>query len=108
MSSLTKKILITSCVICDPSLFIKYLMRPNIKVSFINKMRFYKYFKFILEDAKQIKSDDELTLNIEESYEINLKGGENYCFYDSKNKAPLIVIEIKETNNLLYVDIHPF
>jgi len=108
MSSLTKIILIKSCVICDPSLFIKYLIRPNVKVSFINKVRFYKYFKFILENAKQSKLDKELMLNIEKPYEINFKGGKNYCFYDSKKKAPLIVIELKETNNLLYIDIHPF
>lgn len=108
MSSLTKSILVKSCMICDPSLFIKSLMRPNVKVSFINKVRFYKYFKFIIEDAKQNKSDEELTLKIEDPYEINFQGGKNYCFYDSNKRAPLIIVEAKESNGILYVDIHPF
>lgn len=78
------------------------------KVSFINKVRFYKYFKFILEDARKNKLHDELTLKIENPYDINFKGGKNYCFYDSHKKAPLIIIEVKESNSAFYLDIHPF
>lgn len=103
-----KKGLIRACELCKPSLLFPALLTPNVKVAFPNKVRFYKYFKFIIKEAKKNKLDNELTLKIEAPYEINLKGGKNYCFYDGKQKAPLIIIEIKETGNLLYVDIHPF
>lgn len=100
-----KERLIQACKVCEPSLFFPALLTPNVKVAFPNKVRFYQYFKSILKSAKKEKKTEQLRLSIEAPYEINFKGGENYCFY---GPHPLIKIELKEEGDILLVDIHPF
>lgn len=104
----SKNILIHSCKLCKPSFFTLTLLSPCVKVFFPNKMRFYRYFKSVLNEAKKEKPKEGLFLKIEDAYEVNFNGGKNYCFYSSTNKGALIVLEIKETEEHLLIEIHPF
>lgn len=102
-----KKELIKSCVNYDTKAFIPFLLSKNVQTGMPNKMRFYRFFKQMVNCTKQ-SSKGQLTFKIEhEKYNNNQR---NYYlnFYDKIHKYSRLSIEIKETKENIYLDTLPF
>jgi hypothetical protein len=99
--------LILSCINNSPESFLPFLMSAEVETEAPNKKDFYKFFKGMLNHAHE-SSKGEVTLKIEQPTLDTDKEVLNYNFYDNVHKHPLLSIEVKENNNLIYLGIMPF
>lgn len=102
-----KQALIKSCIHNQPIQFIPYLHSKNVKVGFPNKIRFYKYFKYLLNCA-QCSSEGPLTLRMEKYAWEEDKEISYYNFYDEVHKYSRLSMKYKEVNNQIFIDTMPF
>ncbi|MFA5300577.1 MAG: hypothetical protein WC389_20510 [Lutibacter sp.] len=102
-----KNELIKSCVNYDTKAFIPFLMSKNVLTGMPNKMRFYRFFKQMVNCTKQ-NSKGQLTFKIE--HEKNNNNQRNYYlnFYDKIHKYSRLSIEIRETKENIYLNTLPF
>lgn len=96
--------LINSCVNFDAKSFIPFLMSQNVQTGMPNKIRFYQFFKQMIDCSKE-GSIGKLTPKMEMN---NSKTKKYLNFYDETHKHPRLSIEIKETENTIYIDTLPF
>ena len=99
--------LILSCINDDPESFLPFLMSAEVETEAPDKKDFYQFFKGMLNHAHE-SSEGELTLKIEQQTWGADKEVHNYNFYDTAHKHPMLSIEVKENNNLIYLCIMPF
>ena len=99
--------LILSCINNDPESFLPFLMSAEVETEAPDKKDFYQFFKGMLNHAHE-SSEGELTLKIEQQTWGADKEVHNYNFYDTAHKHPLLSIEVKENNKLIYLGVMPF
>ena len=99
--------LILSCINNAPESFLPFLMSAEVETEAPNKKDFYQFFKGLLNHAHG-SSEGELLLKIEQPTLDTDTEVHNYNFYDNAHKYPLLSIEVKENNNLIYLDVMPF
>jgi|SRR5690554_4611230 len=99
--------LIYACANFDAGSFIPILMAKNVVTEFPNKVRFYRYFKYMLNCAKcstvGLLSLRKEKYNWEEDKEMRY-----YNFYDEIHKGSRLSFRYKVSNNLIFIDIMPF
>ena len=102
-----KSELINSCLNYDTKSFIPFLLAENVSTGMPNKMRFYRFFKQMVNCTKQ-SSQGQLTFKIE--HEKNNANQRDYYlnFYDKIHKHSRLSIEIRETKKYIYLDTLPF
>ncbi len=98
---------ISACLTYHPKSFIPFLLSENVLTGMPNKIRFYSFFKSMLECAKQ-NSHGRLTHKIEN--EQNYTNQRTYFlnFYDQSHKYSRLSFEVKEMNEYIYIQILPF
>ena len=99
--------LINSCVNYDTKSFIPFLMSKNVLTGMPNKTRFYSFFKYMVYCMKQ-SSEGKLTFKIEHEKRINNQRNYYLNFYDKIHKYSRLSIEIRETQENIYLDTLPF
>lgn len=99
--------LIECCLSFNPSHFIPHLLSKKVITGMPNKIRFYKFFKYMLLCAKE-NSEGELTFKIEKPDWEKDKSIEYYNLYDSKHKYSRLSIIVKKTDNKIFLDTMPF
>jgi hypothetical protein len=99
--------LILTCINNDPESFLPFLMSSEVETDAPNKEDFYEYFKGMLNQAHD-SSDGELQLKIEPPILNTEKEVISYNFYDNTHVYPRLLIEVKENNNQIYIDVLPF
>ena len=102
-----KNQLIECCISKDTASFIPYLLSRNVSVDYINKLRFYKFLKYMVKGnmgcskrtfnfkIEKLKIDNDL-----KSYDIS--------FYDNYHLYPRVILEIIETENRIFIEVSPF
>lgn len=98
---------ILSCINNDPKSFLPFLMSAEVETEAPNKKDFYQFFKGMLNHAHE-SSEGELLLKIEQPTLDTDKEVVNYNFYDNVHKHYRLSIVVKESNNLIFLDILPF
>tara|TARA_R110002049_G_scaffold308704_1_gene513540 strand:- start:2833 stop:3171 length:339 start_codon:yes stop_codon:yes gene_type:complete len=99
--------LIKSCVNYDTKSFIPFLMSKNVLTGMPNKTKFYCFFKYMVNCAKQ-SSKGQLTFKIENEKIINNQKKYYLNFYDKIHKYSRLTIEVKESKESIYLDTFPF
>lgn len=99
--------LVESCLNFNPSHFIPHLLSKNVVTDMPNKIRFYKYFKYMLLCAKE-NSIGQLTFKIEKPDWEKDESIQYYNLYDSKHKYSRLSIIVKQTERKIYLDTMPF
>lgn len=102
-----KNELILSCITGDSKRFIPFLLSKNVKTEMPNKIRFYSFFKHMIECSKQ-NSIGKWTLRIEEASWHDKQNTLAYNFYDEKHKYARLSIMVTEQNDKLILDTMPF
>lgn len=99
--------LINSCVNYNTKSFIPFLMSKNVLTGMPNKIRFYRFLKYMVSCTKQ-SSEGQLTFKIE--HEKITDNQRNYYlnFYDKAHKYSRLSIEVRETNETIYFNTLPF
>ena len=102
-----KNELIKSCVVYDTKAFIPFLLLQNVQTCITNKIRFYRFFKQIVNCTKR-SSEGQLTFKIE--HEKNTINQRNYFlnFYDKIHKHSRLSIEVREIKEGIYLDTLQF
>lgn len=88
-----------------PRIFLYHLLANNIETTFPNKLRFYEFFKHMLEYAYQI-STGPMYLKIE-TPEYEKEGYIHYCFYDKYHIHSRFYFKLKLSGSKLVIDITP-
>ena len=99
--------LINSCVNYDTKSFIPFLLSKNVLTGMPNKMRFYRFFKQMVNCTKQ-NSKGQLTFKTEHEKINNNKRIYFLNFYDEIHKYSRLSIEVRETKENIYLDTLPF
>ncbi|WP_310993117.1 hypothetical protein [Aequorivita marina] len=99
--------LIESCLNFNPSHFIPHLLSKKVITDMPNKVRFYKFYKYMLLCAKE-NSVGHLTFRIEKPIWEKDKSIEYYNLYDSKHKYSRLSIVVKKTDEKIFIDTMPF
>tara|TARA_R110002049_G_scaffold28213_6_gene97160 strand:- start:1674 stop:2012 length:339 start_codon:yes stop_codon:yes gene_type:complete len=102
-----KNELIKSCVNYDTKAFIPFLLSKNVQTGMPNKMRFYHFFKEMVNCTKQ-NSVGHLTFRIEHEKTKNNQRNYYLNFYDKIHKYSRLSIEVRETKDNIYLDTLPF
>ena len=102
-----KKQMIKCCINNDTSSFIPYLLSKNVSVDYISKLKFYQFFKYMVQGnmgcstttydfkVEILKIENDLKY-----YEIR--------FYDNYRSFPRVTLEIMETKNRIFIEVSPF
>ncbi len=98
-------ILIESVMTYNPSIFKACLWSENLEYSGLNKMRFYRYYKGMVNCTKA-SSIGELYLKIER-YDYS-PDALFYNFYDNYHKYSRLSIEVKDKGEKVYINVMPF
>jgi hypothetical protein len=99
--------LVESCLNFNPSYFIPLLLSKKVITDMPNKVRFYKFYKYMLLCAKE-NSVGQLTFRIEKPNWEKDKSIEYYNLYDSKHKYSRLSIVVKKTDEKIFLDTMPF
>lgn len=99
--------LIQSCLCGDATLFLPYLLKPNVHSNMPNKVRFYLFFKHMLKCSKAI-SQGPWKLEITTSSWSNNSDAQLLSFYDSTNKSSRLNIEVINFGDALVIETLPF
>jgi len=102
-----KSELIKSCINYDTKSFIPFLMSDNVITEMPNKMRFYRFFKKMVNCTKQ-SSERPLSTKIENEVTNINQRIYNLNFYDKIHKYSRLSFEITESKESIYLDILPF
>ena len=97
--------LIKACINSNPIYFKKFLMSNLVTTNFLNKEKFYQFFKFMILRSKEI-SFGQLYLQIVPNSQNNNE--QYYKFYDSHHLHSRLTIVVCESSNLITLDIMPF
>ena len=108
---LTKEIilnkLIESCLSFDAKLFKPYLQSEIVITDAPDKKKFYWFFKKMLITAKS-NSVEPLSFKIEVPHWEDEENMKHYNLYDSVHQHSRLCIRVKETVDIIYLDIMPF
>lgn len=96
-----------SCIDNNPKDFIPYLVSKKVKVNMPNKTRFYTFFKYMINCAKQ-NTIGKWTLKIENTSWNNGKETLAYNFYDEKHKYARLSLMITENKDEILIETMPF
>ena len=96
-----------SCINNNPVHFIPFLLSKNVKVDFVNKVRFYAYFKYLLKCAHS-SAVGPLVLKIEKYTWEKDDDMRYYNFYDDVHKYDRLSIQHKEIDGKLFIKSMPF
>jgi hypothetical protein len=102
-----KSELIKSCLNYDTKSFIPFLLSKKVFTGMPNKMRFYNFYKKMVNSTKQ-NSKGELIFKVNT---ISKKENEwNYYleFYDAFHTNSRLTFEVNENNNRIFIDTLPF
>ena len=99
--------LIESCLSFDANLFKPYLQSGKVIADAINKEAFYCFYKQMLLSAKE-NSVEPMTFKIETPHWEDEENMKHYNLYDSIHKHSRLCIRVKETVDIIYLDIMPF
>ena len=102
-----KQNLIQSCITFDAFHFLPYLLSPVVEIDFPNKIRFYRFLKYLLKTAKE-EATGSLQLRIESEPWEEDKQLFFYNFYDEVHKYPQINLQVKEMEDRIFIDLKPF
>ena len=102
-----KQNLIQSCVSFDAFHFLPYLLSPVVEIDFPNKIRFYRFLKYLLKTAKE-ESEGALQLRVEHEPWEEDEALLVYNFYDELHKNPRLSLQVKEMGNRIFIDQKPF
>ncbi len=97
----------TACINGDPRIIIPYILSDKILTCMPNKTRFYKFFKYRLNDAKQ-NSIGNWTLKIEKTEFIDSDDSMAYKFYDERHKYARLCIIVSKCNDQIRLLTMPF
>lgn len=97
--------LIDSCINLDPESFIPCLLDKKVKMLLTKKISFYRYYKYLVNLAKN-DLDGNLKVRVKE-ISTSIEGGRELVFCDCSGRT-LINLEFYEDENILYLDAHPF
>lgn len=98
-----KNVLIKACINQNASIFLFPLFSKKVKVDYPNKLRFYRFFNYMLKCSKK-ESKGILKLEITKSG-FNTK---SYKFYDDLHTSPRLTLLVKEDSKHISLDILPF
>ena len=99
--------LIESCLSFDAKLFKPYLQSEIVITDAPDKKKFYLFFKKMLITAKS-NSVEPMSFKIEIPHWENEDDMKHYNLYDSIHKHSRLCIRVKETVDIIYLDIMPF
>lgn len=99
--------LVQSCINNQPIHFIPYLLSKNVIVESENKVRFYKFFKYLLNCAHS-NSVGPLELKIEKYPWEKDNDMRYYNFYDEVHKYDRLSFKHKEIGNKVFIETMPF
>lgn len=102
-----KQNLIQSCINLNAFHFLPYLLSPLVQIDFPNKIRFYRFLKYLLETAKE-ESVGYLELKIEAGPSEEDEEIKSYNFYDQVHKYPRLNVQVKEERENIFIDLKPF
>ena len=102
-----KENLIQSCESFDAFHFLPFLLSPLVEIDFPNKIRFYRFLKYLLETAKE-ESEGALHLKIETGPWKEDEKILSYNFYDEVHQHPKLNLQVKEMENRIFIDLKPF
>ena len=102
-----KENLILACLNQNPKIFLPYLLSNNVKTTMPNKIRFYSFFKYMINCGKQ-KSIGNWALKIEKTTLMNEQHIKAYNFYDNKHKSARLKVLVIEENNEITIETIPF
>ncbi len=102
-----KQNLIQSCKNFDAFHFLPYLLSPLVEIDFPNKIRFYRYLKYLLKTAKE-ESEGALHLKIEAGPWREDEALLSYNFYDELHFHPRLNLQVKENKDSIFIDLKPF
>lgn len=102
-----KNALVESCLNGDAELFINFLHSDLVETNMPNKMRFYKFFKRMIENS-QSNTIGGLNLVIKDADWLKEKGSQTYCFYDQMHKYPRLTLIVRENKNKIIIETTPF
>lgn len=102
-----KKQLFVSCINFNAFHFLPYLLSPLVQVDFPNKIRFYRFLKYLLEAAKE-ESEGAIQLRVEHEPWEDDEALLAYNFYDEVHKNPRINLQVKEMEGRIFIDLKPF
>lgn len=100
-----KEALVKSVVTFDPDYFKPYLFSPQVECEATNKKVFFRYFKRMVCTA-EASTIGKLSCKIESSEAT--EGILQYSFYDEKHLHPRLIINLKETQALIQIEVMPF
>ena len=98
-------ILIESVMTFNPSIYKQCLWSDNLEFCAANKMKYYWYFKGMVNCTKS-NSMGELYLKIEK-YDYN-PDALFYNFYDNYHTYSRLSIEVEDKGENIYIDVMPF
>ncbi len=102
-----KSELIRSCINNEPKSFIPFLLSKEVKTGMPNKIRFYTFFKKIVNCSSNTL-EGKLFFKIEQPDWIKDKNIVYYNFYDTIHEHSRISIEITETENSIFLNTLTF
>ena len=102
-----KSELIKSCVNYDTKSFILFLLSKNVLTGMPNKIRFYRFYKQMVNCTK-ISSNGQLTVKVENEKTKNNSKNYYLNFYDRTHKHSRLSIEVREIEKNIYFDTLPF
>ena len=97
--------LVNSCLTFSPNKFVPFLMSKEVIVSYPNKIRFYSFFKIMIDCTKK-ESIGKLNLKIEQLDDV-----ENqfyYNFYDEVHKYARLTIIVTIIKDKVKIEVMPF
>ena len=99
--------LVESCISGTSKTFIPFLLSPIVKTKMPNKAKFYIFYKYMLDCAKN-DSAKPWTLKIEKTTWISKENAFAYNFYDKKYKYPRLTVVLFEKNKYIHLDLYHF
>lgn len=101
----TISILIESCLEIQPQLFLPELKKNSICTNMPNKLRFYKYFEYMIT-CLNCNSDRILSYKWKKTKWFK-KSRVSLQIFDSSHKCARLTFIVETYNNKLYIEIIP-
>ena len=93
-----------SCLAFTPGAFIPYLMQPHVKTTYLNKTKFYAFYKLLLLEA-QVEGLGPFTTAITTADTTNWY---YFIFQDGASAFDLMTIRFTFNENNITLDLLPF
>ena len=109
MNNSEKKILkqlIKSCVEIDSKIFLNELKKQNVTTNMPNKMRFYKFFKFMI---KCLNNNSDKILHYKWKKIVWMKQNKiSLQIFDKTHRHSRLTFVIENRNEKIYIETLPF